>query len=653
MDWTSFLDSVKRGHRPHGKPLQDRPRLARVAVGMTAATITAFFFPETGQMLITVGAFLTAIACIMPNERSRLAASALTALGILLGAAAGIALQGRWWIVLPILFVAFFFAGLLRAITAPLSVRWLVVFIVFLALAEMGPTLPIDPLHTLGYFSLGTVIMFVCQFLPPFDGRYRAQRTAIAAFYRSIGTGAASSADALLAADRSLAQLGLRSRGRLDRLVQLTEYGEQIAQYCLVLEARPGGEEPLMEAMRDHLALIAGRIEDDTMTAVPGLPPFIAPATPADSTEQAFVAAVQAATALASGRDAPASSEERRVPTALELIRDELYPGSHILQHALRLAVTSVVAALVGLAVGANLDHDRMLAGHGFWVVVATALIVFPDFGSTFARGFGRMSGTLVGAAFGIALAFLPYNHISHGLILLALFFGYLAFRSLGQPYTMFWVVAFIAYLIPGPLGATTRGAATVIGCAIAFAAYLLFPTYQRRMLTRRLRTWALAAADKLDAIADLWHYDSAPHRRQLADATVRGRLARLDFREAAASALLEPKDKRGRWPGPDILPTVDSVTRLGADIAGLAALGPTFDDDRRREAADKSAQLALRFRHFADALAVAAREEGFTIAPSGYDPVASSDKDDDLEIGIRAIDTDLADLNARLSRIA
>ncbi|MEV6895549.1 FUSC family protein [Kribbella sp. NPDC051137] len=237
------------------------------------------------------------------------------------------------------------------------------------------------------------------------------------------------------------------------------------------------------------------------------------------------------------------------------------------------------------MSVGRWLGPGAFLAGHGFWAVVAAALIVFPDYGSTFARGIGRTIGTVAGAALGVALSFLPGIPVLHAVVLLLLFDGYLAFRSCGQPYTMFWVVAWIASLTPGPLGATTRRLDTVIGCLLAFAAYLIAPTWQRRLLTERLREWAQATARHIDALVLLWAADDETHRLAVAQADVRARLTGLEFAAAAGSARHEPRDRHGRGGNDALDPAVHTVTSARAQIAALTALAPLWSIDERADA--------------------------------------------------------------------
>lgn len=309
------------------------------------------------------------------------------------------------------------------------------------------------------------------------------------------------------------------------------------------------------------------------------------PPEPGDALQSALSRTVDAVTRIAAGGDVPDASDQRRVPGPVELIRGELRPGSPILRHAVRLAIVCVIAQVVGMSVGRWLGPGAFLAGHGFWAVVAAALIVFPDYGSTFARGIGRTIGTVAGAALGVALSFLPGIPVLHAVVLLLLFDGYLAFRSCGQPYTMFWVVAWIASLTPGPLGATTRRLDTVIGCLLAFAAYLIAPTWQRRLLTERLREWAQATARHIDALVLLWAADDETHRLAVAQADVRARLTGLEFAAAAGSARHEPRDRHGRGGNDALDPAVHTVTSARAQIAALTALAPLWSIDERADA--------------------------------------------------------------------
>lgn len=601
VDWASIRDAAKRGLKP-GKPLQERPALLRVAIGMAVITaVGASLGDPVKQLLLTIGGFLSTLAALMPHERSRMFASIANCVGMLVALIVGLAVGPRWGIVLPVLFVAFFVCGMFRAVEMAFSVRGLLVTITFLAFAEMSQTLPVGHVEVFAYFALGCGIQMLCQLLPPYGAQHSAQRRAVSGLYRALSTGVGIS-PALLAADRSLALLRFRNHTELDRLTHLVERGESVGQLLLALDTWPDADTAAWRtAASDQLAKIAVCVAQPVRRKAT-LTPAEWPGHPTTPILEALVATLDGISRLAARVEDPDPTDDRLGATSFELIRDEFHPGSPVFQHALRLAVTGVIGQVVGLLMGDWLGSKDMLAGHGFWVVVAAALIVFPDYGSTFARGISRTIGTIAGAALGIVLSFLPFTPelrtpVLHGILLFVLYCGYLVFRSCGQAYTMFWVVTWISCMTVGPLGATTRGVATVVGCLLAFLAYVLAPTWQRRMITERIHDWAHALAGRLDALIAYWNEGSDRHRHQVARSTVNSRLALIDFIETATSAQLEPADPHGRWPNRAIDPAINSVLEASRQVSLLHALAPFWDDAERARVSEETAALADRLR--------------------------------------------------------
>ncbi|MFF0698064.1 FUSC family protein [Streptomyces tendae] len=593
MDWVAFRDAARRGIQP-GKPLQDPLKLMRVAVGMLIATVVGYLLhdPEK-QLLVIVGAFLGTIAAVMPHNRSRIVATAVTSAAQVAAAGLGGVLSGNWVLVLPVTFVLFLISGLLRAVAISVSMRLTVITIVFLAFAEITTELTASPVEVVALFAAGFVIMNLTQLLPPYGSRHSTQRRAVADLYRAIATGSSEGSAALLAADRSLALLRWRSHHELDRLTQLVVRGEEIGQLMRALGNRADDESARWrEAASRQLVFTASKI-----SRTPPNGSLVAtswPGQPRSELQRALARAVDVTTQLAAGDDIPPVSDERHTPGSLELVLDELRWGSPILHHALRLAIICVIAQVIGMAVGAGLGPNAFLAGHGFWVVVAAALIVFPDYGSTFSRGIGRSIGTIAGAVAGVALSFLPDAPALHASVLLLLFYGYLVFRSCGQPFTMFWVVAWIGSLTPGPLGATTRGIDTIIGCLLAFGAYLVAPTWQRRLLTERLTEWARTTARHINTLVLLWAADYRTHQLAVAHAVVRARLTALEFTTAARGARFEPRDRYGRWENDALDAAIDAVTSVRRQLAALSALAPFWNAE---EGAAVSSQLEAAAR--------------------------------------------------------
>lgn len=596
MHREALVRAALRGLKP-GPPLQDPARLLRVAVGMIVAAIGGYFLHDfEEQVLICVGAFLGGIASLMPHNRSRLGAAVLTGTAEIFAAAAGILLHGLWWLILPVLFIGLFTAGILRVVALSISMRFLVVTIIFVAFAEITPSLPVGA-RELALFAVGVAVMLMAQLLPPYEPRHAVQRRAVASLYDALASGGPYG-PALLAADRSLALLRGRRHREIDHLTELVERGEEIAQLLAAVNNR--GDDvaaPWRAAVSEHLHAIGGAIRRRRPEL---LPADLAVTAGQDRLQRRLIDAITTAARTTAGAPAPVPSDERRPPNSLELVRAELHPASPIVHHALRLAVTGVIGQVIGVAIGAWVGTQVLLHGHGFWVVVAVVLILFPDYGETFARGIGRTVGTLAGAAVGLALSFLPPDPILHTVTLITLFLGYLAFRSCGQPWTMLWVVAWISALTVGPLGAVTRGAETVIGCALAFAAYMLAPTYQRKRLSELLAVWARAEADRLDALDRLSAQPQENHRLEVARATVGSRLARLEIVEAADHAQFEPDDKAGRWTNDDIARAVQAVVETGRQVSVLGALVPGSDRGSGPRLQQETALLAYKLRDLA-----------------------------------------------------
>lgn len=576
MDLSSIKRAAVRGLTP-GRPFQNPPMILRLVIGMLIASVVGYatHSPQT-QVILSVGALLAGISLTLPHNRSRLVAAGLGSLAQAFGVYVGVTLSGQWWVVLVLAFGGFFASGMLRAVAVGISMRVMLMTILFLAFAEMGRGLNTPPLTVATGYLAGAAIMLAIQLFPPYEPRYAAQRTAVSGFYRSLASGTPTAA-ALLAADRSLALLRADGNDQLTRFVQLVERGEETAQLLLALQNNPESAEPWQTAASARLSGIAARIARPNSRAESSPAPW--PAGPASGVQRALRRVVEIAEQVASGERAPAASDQRRTPSSWELVRDELRPGSPIVRHALRLAIACVVGQLVGMGVAAWLGKDAIFAAHGFWVVVAVALIVFPDYGDTFARGIGRTVGTIAGALLGIALSFLPADPLLHTIVLLLLYIGLEVFRTCGQPWSMLFLVAWISSLMAGPLAATTRGVDTVIGCLIGFAAYLLFPTWQRRRLDELLSEWARAEADRLVALNLLWSGETEDRRLAVAHASVLSRLVRLEFVGAIRSARSEPPHPQGRWDDAVLTPAADAVTTVGRQIAALSALAPLWSD--------------------------------------------------------------------------
>jgi uncharacterized membrane protein YccC len=606
---STIRDSALRGMRL-GKPLGGGVQLLRVAIGMLVAlTIGYLTGDQTAVMMICTGALLAALAALMPHNRTRVVAALLTVVFQILAAAAALAIGPQWWLVLPLIFLGFFATGMLRAVAIGVSMRCLIVTVVFLDFAETGVDFS-DKSSALFYFIVGAVVMAASQLLPPYGSRHSVQRRAVSQFYRRLASGESSGAAllaadrslALLAADRSLALLYRRSsHGELARLSQLVERGEQIGQLLLLLDGRTSSDEnPWRTTVSTRLAGIAAqlgtpgrggsRAQDPTpqrsasqnsATPRPSSQDHAGPqstesAAPTDQIEAELLRALESAERIASGLDAPAASDERRTPGPWELIRGEMHRHSPVLHHALRLSVACVIGQTVGLVLERTVHVDGVLPHHSFWIVVAIALTMLPDYSDTFAKGIGCFIGSAAGALLAIGIAFLAPGMLVHTLLLFVFFCGHIAFRSAGTPYALFFLVALIASMTPGPEAGFTRGLDTLIGCIIGLAVFLTAPTWQRKQIPGRLADWSAAEAHRLRTLVQLWSEDTEARRLKLAESTVDSRIARLELLRALSTALTEPPLRDGRWDNEALNSIQSDVTVSTRSIAALAAVPAT-----------------------------------------------------------------------------
>lgn len=423
-------------------------RLLRVAVGMLVATLaTTMADDEVARLLIIVGAFLGAIACLMPHRRPRVESAAGTGLALVIAVHLGSLLGDRWAVAFPLMAVGFFLAGLLRAVAIGLAMRTLVVVIVFTAFCEVAPGLPDSAAVLTRDFGIGVVLMVAAQLLPPFEGRHDTQRRAVSALYRAVAAGGPTLAP-LLAAQRSVALVHLRwSHTSMGRYAALVSIAEDINDHLVLLDEQNSAQASTWrEATAARLNAVADRL--DRVSAPTNDVTREWPDDPSDMSDHLVTLLERAERAV--GGDDVGVAPSRRTPSAWEILHDELTaPRSPFFHHGLRLAGVALLSMALGLWMGRHLPHELALNGHGFWVVVAGVLIMFPDYGDTFSRGAGRTVGTIAGAALGIGVAALNLPTVAHAWVLFALFLGYLAFRSCGQPFTMFFVVAWIAGLSP------------------------------------------------------------------------------------------------------------------------------------------------------------------------------------------------------------
>jgi uncharacterized membrane protein YccC len=166
-----------------------------------------------------------------------------------------------------------------------------------------------------------------------------------------------------------------------------------------------------------------------------------------------------------------------RIGGVLAVLRANLNLESAVFRHAIRLAVSLTIAETVAHAVGWR---------RPYWIPMTVAIVLRPDFTTTFSRGVLRVAGTLLGLGLSTAVFYVLAPAGGEEVALLVLFafllrcFGPANYGIFATNLTALVVLMFaVSGIEPGPVIAA-RGLNTLVGGLIAMAAYQLWPTWER-----------------------------------------------------------------------------------------------------------------------------------------------------------------------------
>ncbi len=211
-------------------------------------------------------------------------------------------------------------------------------------------------------------------------------------------------------------------------------------------------------------------------------------------------------------------------------------------RHALRLAVVVFLCEL--LARGLPLQRS-------YWMVVAAATVLRPEFGATFTRGVERTIATIGGVAIAGVVS-LTLNPAHGGTVVLVWLLAWAAYALLpaslavGYAFITTLIVFLLDVVSPDTLAtATDRLLDTIVGASIGLAAYALWPTWSAPTARQGLADLVDAQRAYLDAVlarlVDGGRVDEAA-MRPLAR---RARLVRTNADSAVARSLREPATQR------------------------------------------------------------------------------------------------------------
>ena len=250
----------------------------------------------------------------------------------------------------------------------------------------------------------------------------------------------------------------------------------------------------------------------------------------------------------AAGR--PVRSRSRPSPLAgttgghLESVRANLTLSSEVFRHALRVGAT--------LAVAVSISHLFPL-GHGYWLPMTVMIVLKPDFAATLSRGLGRSVGTLLGAGL-VTLLLAGLAPSPEGLIVLTVALYAASVAVLRANYVIYsvgvasLVVVLLAFTgSPAPSLAADRAFYTLLGAALALAAYAAWPTWERTRVADRLADLVEIDGRYGAALLHAWADPAGADRAALQRLRRVARLARSNAEASVDRWLSEPV---GRQPG-------------------------------------------------------------------------------------------------------
>lgn len=236
------------------------------------------------------------------------------------------------------------------------------------------------------------------------------------------------------------------------------------------------------------------------------------------------------------------SRPRERLRADLEQLRAAASLDSPAGRHAVRLAVVVPAASLISREVPLS---------RGYWMVVAAATVLRPEFGATFTRGTERALGTGLGVAIAgaIAAALHPSGAATVMLVGLLGWAAYALFPAsfaAGFAFITALVVFLLNALSPDTLAtASARLLDTLVGGAIGLAVYALWPTWARGSARQALAELVAAERAYVAGILAAITAGRRPAEQPMRRLARRARVARTTAEAVVARSLSEPETRR------------------------------------------------------------------------------------------------------------
>ncbi len=269
-----------------------------------------------------------------------------------------------------------------------------------------------------------------------------------------------------------------------------------------------------------------------------------------------------------------ARPRELKVRGVRPILRANLTLRSSAMRHAIRLAVVVAIAAAIYRA----FDLTR-----GYWVALSVLLILSADFSTTFRRGLQRFIGTVLGVVLASLLtaALHPGPYVLAALITLMTLGSFSLLQAnygLASLCITSWVVLAIAFGGGSEYHAgIDRLLDTLIGSALTFIGYGLWPTWERSLLPSTVAELIDADRRYVGAVFDRWLRPAVGGGHAAIErARSHARVARTNTEASIQRALEEPAAERPGFGTADATGVLSALRRF-AD--GALALEAYLDD--------------------------------------------------------------------------
>lgn len=167
-------------------------------------------------------------------------------------------------------------------------------------------------------------------------------------------------------------------------------------------------------------------------------------------------------------------------------------------RHAVRLAASIGI----GDAIGRGISVERT-----YWVPMTIAIVLRPDFASTFSRGILRLAGTFAGLLLATGLVHFLHGGVAMDILLVTLFTFIMRWVGAANYGVFVTAISSMVVLLIATTGVNPRGVIaaravnTAIGGALALFTYAVWPTWERSRIGSVLAGLVEAYRDYFDAV--------------------------------------------------------------------------------------------------------------------------------------------------------